>query len=375
MLFIIGIFTAVFLTLLLLIKKKKSRADKILVAWLIFISMLQISQYFTKSGYIFEYPHWLGIELVFPILHGVLLYLYVIEITGNTIKKNSITFLHFLPSILLVLLAIPFYQLSGERKIFVYQNYGEGFEWYIMILSLVIIISGLAYSIYSLVIINRHQKSIKNRFSNTDKKELQWLKYLSIGNVVIFVLCIFFENNITYTAIAILVLFIGFFGINQLTIFYSNIDIVEKSVKELSIENQKSNTKDISKRSISNEKYAKSGLNENIALEIYTNLKKLMEDDSAYYKNNELTLVELSKILKVHPNYLSQVINEMEGKNFYSYINTLRINEFIKIASIPENKKYTMISLAYDCGFSTKSTFNKHFKLQTGKTPTDFFNY
>ena len=66
--------------------------------------------------------------------------------------------------------------------------------------------------------------------------------------------------------------------------------------------------------------------------------------------------------------------NEMEGKNFYNFINSLRIKEFIKIASLPENKKYTMISLAYDCGFSTKSTFNKHFKLQTGKTPTQFFN-
>ena len=41
---------------------------------------------------------------------------------------------------------------------------------------------------------------------------------------------------------------------------------------------------------------------------------------------------------------------------------------------ISDNKKYTMISLAYDCGFSTKSTFNKHFKLNTGKTPTEFFN-
>jgi len=97
-------------------------------------------------------------------------------------------------------------------------------------------------------------------------------------------------------------------------------------------------------------------------------------EEKSFFKNEELTLVELSKILDAHPNHLSQVINEMEGKNFYNYINALRIEEFIKIASLPENKKYTMISLAYDCGFSTKSTFNKHFKLQTGKTPTGFFN-
>ena len=95
--------------------------------------------------------------------------------------------------------------------------------------------------------------------------------------------------------------------------------------------------------------------------------------DDALFKNEQL-ITELASLLDVHPNHLSQLINEREGKNFYNYINAIRIKEFIKLASLPENKKYTMISLAYDCGFGTKSTFNKHFKANTGKTPTEFFN-
>ena len=68
-----------------------------------------------------------------------------------------------------------------------------------------------------------------------------------------------------------------------------------------------------------------------------------------------------------------KVINEKEQKNFYNYINALRIKEFIRLASLPESKKYTMLSLAYECGFNSKSTFNKHFKENTGKTPTEYF--
>ncbi len=117
MFLIFGIFVAVFLSLLLLIKKKKSPADKILVVWLIFISVLQILRYFLETGYFFEHPHWLGIGLSLPVLHGVLLYFYVIEITGNTIKRKSTIFLHFIPSIALTLLAIPFYKLTGAQKI------------------------------------------------------------------------------------------------------------------------------------------------------------------------------------------------------------------------------------------------------------------
>jgi AraC-like DNA-binding protein len=373
MFFIIGIFIAVFLVLLLLIKKNKSGADKILMAWLFLICIHQSLNYFLYTGEAYQYPHWLGVQFSMPVLHGVLLYFYVIEITGNQLKKRWTVLLHLIPTVSLIILAIPFYILSGEQKISVFQNEGAGFEWYLIYLNILIPLSGLIYSVWSLIVIKRHQSKIQNRFSNTDKKELQWLRYLSIGYGIIWVLAIFFESEIIFTAVVVLVLFIGFFGINQLNIFYSKIEPAQDLGNETISKAIKTNNSNKVSVNPINKKYAKSGLNEDMASEIYTNLNSMMEDSSSY-KNENLTLVELSHRLEVHPNHLSQVINEMEDKNFYNYINSLRIEAFIKLASLPENKKYTMISLAYDCGFSTKSTFNKHFKLHTGKTPTAFFN-
>lgn len=373
MFFIIGISIAVFLILLLSIKKNKSRADKILALWLVLISINQVFHYFTYTKDIYQYPHWLGIDLALPILIGVFLYFYVMEITGNKLKKKWTTFLHFSPFILVALLAIPFYKLSGLEKICVFENDGVGFEWYTIIQNSIIAISGLTYSIWSLVIINRHQKRIQDRFSNTDKKELQWLRLLSIGFAIIWVLAAFSGNVVIFSAVVVFVLIIAIFGINQLNIFNSNNGFEDIQNEKIEINTTEPKTKNVSKSPAKSQKYAKSGLNEEMASNIYSDLKKLMSEKSLY-KNEDLTLVELSKQINTHPNHLSQVINEMEGKNFYNYINSLRINEFIKLASLPENKKYTMISLAYDCGFSTKSTFNKHFKLQTGKTPTQFFN-
>ncbi len=371
MFFIFGIFLALFLELLLLIKKNKSRADKILVVWLFLICIHQLLYYLTSVDELYQYPHWLGVEFAMPILGGVLLYFYVMEITGNTIKNKWGILLHFLPTLSLIILAIPFYILTGEEKIVVFQNEGAGFEWYLLYSEIIIPLSGLIYSIWSLIIIKKHQQSIQNDFSNTDKKELQWLRFLSIGYGIIWVLAIFFDAQIIFSAVVVLVLFIGFFGINQLNIFYTTIaTISEKS--NTAVPPSERNAKAKKPRTIS-KRYAKSGLNEEIAAQIYTKLNVLMNGD-ALYKNEDLTLTELAKTLNAHPNHLSQVINEQEGKNFYNYINSIRIKEFITLASLPENKKYTMISLAYDVGFSTKSTFNKHFKAYTGKTPTEFFN-
>ncbi len=371
MFFIFGIFIAIFLLLLLLIKKNKSGADKVLAFWLFFIFVNQLLNYFQENGDIYQYPHWLGVDFAMPVINGVLLYFYALEITGNTIKKRWLILVHLIPAISLIVLAIPFYSLSSVEKIAVFENDGAGFEWYVLYLNILIPLSGLVYAIWSLVLIKKHRLKIQDSFSNTDRKELQWLKYLSIGFIIIWTASIFFDNTIIYSAVVLLVLFIGFFGINQLHIFYTPLELEsEKKGSYGTPKESKARSKKLRKTS---KRYAKSGLSDEMASQIYSRLNGFMQND-AIYKNDNLTLTELAKLLDVHPNHLSQVINEREGKNFYNYINSLRIKEFIALASLPENKKYTLISLAYDVGFSTKSTFNKHFKAYTGKTPTEFIN-
>jgi AraC-like DNA-binding protein len=368
MFFILGISVSIFLLFLLLIKKDKSSADKILLIWLLLLFVHQLFNYLIETKELEEYPHMLGIEFPLPVLHGVLLFIYVLEITGRKLKKRFYYFLHFIPTISLVLLAIPFYSLSGVEKIAVMDNAGEGFLWYVIYHSSLMFISGLGYSIWSLYLIRKHQKNIQHDYSNTDKKELQWLQYLSIGLGIIWFIVLFADDvSLIFTGVVVLVLFIGFFGINQLNIFQTKM----VSPSNLIVPENEKIEKTMSLSS-SPKRYAKSGLTEEMATKIYANLNELMTKESLF-NNNDITLTELAKQLDIHPNHLSQVINEKEQKNFYNYINALRIKEFIKLASLPENKKFTLLALAYDCGFNSKSTFNKHFKENTGKTPTAFF--
>lgn len=360
MFFLLGISISVFLEFLLLIKKQKSHADKILAIWLLLISLHQLYHYLFYSGELYNYPHWLGIEFPAPILHGVILFLYVLEITGHKLKKGSL-WLHIVPALSTILLAIPFFRLSGEEKIMVFQSQGVGFEWYLLYHNILVTLSGLFYSIWSLILIKKHKNRIQNRFSNTDKKELQWLQYLTLGMGTIWIIAIFFDSSIIFFAVVIFVLFIGFFGINQMNIF-------NKPIESVTTVQRNTDSREV-------KRYQKSGLNESMSIDIYSRLQNLMKND-LLFKDNELTLSDLAKKLNVHSNHVSQVINEKEQKNFYYYINSLRIQEFIRIATLPENEKYTLLSIAYDCGFNSKSTFNKHFKIVTGKTPTDYFkNY
>ena len=92
------------------------------------------------------------------------------------------------------------------------------------------------------------------------------------------------------------------------------------------------------------------------------------------YLNEDLTSKEVAQKLNISTNHLSQVINENLGKNFFDFVNGYRVDLAKQKLSDPANNIYTIISLAYDCGFSSKSSFNAIFKKFVGVTPSEFRN-
>jgi AraC-like DNA-binding protein/uncharacterized protein YjeT (DUF2065 family) len=110
------------------------------------------------------------------------------------------------------------------------------------------------------------------------------------------------------------------------------------------------------------------------------NLDILKEKVTSYmekyqpYTNPKLSLVELASRLKLQPHILSKVINSGFGMNFFDYINTYRIDEFKRRVEDPQYKNYTLLGIALDVGFNSKTAFNRSFKKITSQTPSAFFN-
>ncbi len=375
MFFKFGIFIAVFLVILLILKKDKTKSDRILGYWLCLMAVHLFFFYLRDTELMVEMPFLIGVDFTFPILQSVFLYFYARSITGNNLSLKE-TLIHLIPALILLVTSIPFFLLEDETKInIVIRRTNHDFDWYDYLNTYFVIISGFGYCVATLFLIDEHKKNILHRFSNTDNKELIWLRNLTIGLLIIW-LSVFLTDNpaIIFSLVVLFVFFIGFFGINQTTIFSSQ----NLNKEELNLSSP-INSSDNKSESIENEihmndvkrQYVKSGLTAEMSDTIYGLLRSRMEVEKLFL-NNELTLTELAKNLEVKSNHLSQVINERENKNFYNYINTLRINEFLQIHRAPENKNLTIFAMALNCGFKSKSTFNKHFKLITGKTPKDY---
>jgi TolB-like protein/AraC-like DNA-binding protein len=117
-----------------------------------------------------------------------------------------------------------------------------------------------------------------------------------------------------------------------------------------------------------NQKHTTSDTPDPETLATLEQLKQLMDEDEIFL-NPSLSLRELAQSLQIHPNKLSWLINENLGKNFNEYLNGLRLSAFQQKALDPANKNITLLGLAYESGFNSKSVFNGFFKRATGLTP------
>lgn len=97
-------------------------------------------------------------------------------------------------------------------------------------------------------------------------------------------------------------------------------------------------------------------------------LERLIREEQVF-TDPALSLRSLAKKMELHPNKLSWLLNEQIGKNFNEYINSFRLEAFKQNALDPANSHLTLLGLAYDSGFNSKTVFNTFFKKMENMTP------
>lgn len=121
------------------------------------------------------------------------------------------------------------------------------------------------------------------------------------------------------------------------------------------------------------EKYAKSGLRKEQAEAYLTKLLSYMDDEKPYL-DGDLTIHHLAQKTGIPRHYITEVLNEKYGRNFFTFVNEYRVREVISRINDPKYQHYTILAIAFDAGFNSKSTFNTIFKAYTGNTPSEYRN-
>ncbi len=104
-------------------------------------------------------------------------------------------------------------------------------------------------------------------------------------------------------------------------------------------------------------------------------IKKLKGKLLSYFKEDEpflnpqLNLQFVAQVLELNNNKISFLINQAFDVNFNDFVNSYRLKHFKLIALDSNNSHLTILGLAYDSGFNSKTVFNTYFKKIEGVTP------
>lgn len=357
---------AVLLIFILFVMEKNKKANIFFAAFLFILSSNFFSFYLLNfnikiSSYIFALLALPGISIT-----GVLVYLYVLFMTGLLEKFTLKYFLHFIIYFISVafftiavynLDGVPLESLSFRKTVFIIMSIG--------------FVNSISYTVYTMIILKKYYNKIENYYSDIERISLRWLMRLTtLSFIALAFWCIGFwfahlgiipkspvGMALNIIMLIVIIFITAYHLINQPEVFRQNIEMnqVIESTENSSV----------------TEKYAKQSIDERMQDEYMSKLNSFMVEHKPYLEEN-ITIKDLAEDMGIPSHHLSIVINNRLNKNFYTFINEYRIKESQEILKNPDNYDASILSIVFKAGFNSKSTFNTTFKKITGLTPTEY---
>ncbi len=226
---------------------------------------------------------------------------------------------------------------------------------YIVVITILMQLHPLVYLLSAYRSVARYAQVVKSRFSNLKDRNPHWIGFvlrsvlfLMLVSLLHATLPIFTRSNFLLPTVMLLLIAVLFFVNRWIWKALRSSYIIDTS-NELP-------------------KYSGSRLSESDRLDYKNRLEKSLQEQK-HFLNADLTIDDLSKELSIAPKTLSQVINQSYQLNFYEFINQYRIKEAkVLLEETPDS----ILSILFQCGYNSKSSFNTFFKKYTGTTPSDY---
>ena len=367
---------------LLTSKHSNKTANYLLSGLIVLFSYYALVKILSNTNDILHYPHLIRTYRPIFILACAVIYFYCKALTTPGFRFTYIDSLHLIPFGMYTLIMLPFFFSDPATKVASLSLQPFTLSWVIERSFWVIIF--FFYFGLSFRTIHQHQRHIKDIFSNLEKVKLDWLRNLLLAFGVIWVTALLrfltaygkvgYENKFIVPILLCLTIFlIGWYALRQPEIFSDRWDklIRENDRKPVTVVSMGKHPQEEPARSKQPPKYEYSSLSKQDIARHKDKLISYLEQEKPY-TDPDLKLQNLADHLRIPPYQLSQIINTELQQNFYDLINSLRIAEARHRLIDPTKQHITIITIAYDVGFNSKSTFNTAFKKYTKMTPSQF---
>ena len=352
---VIGTFQGVLLACMLILGQRVTNASRILGVWCLFMAFYFCSPLVIIHSGDSIFANLIGWGYFIPASFGAFLYLYC---RSAIIDKpfHLYDFLHGIPFLLCLILNIDFLLMSSFDKIDLV-NSGSRRGGAVLITQLLMVLQAFVYLGFSTYLIIQSKQQADDTLSNFNPKIFTWLWVLLS----------------LYGVIWLLDLLARILGGNYVLVIVSDVIFISLIYSVSMYQWREPKLFKIEELvSVANNKRLKTKsemFDNETGKVLLSNILEYMNDKKPYL-DNKLTLDSLAKSTDLSSHYLSEVLNQYAGKNFYRFVNEYRVNFICERISAEQDSK--ILDLAMDAGFSSKSTFNAVFKQFKGITPTQY---
>ena len=376
---VVGALQGLFLTAVIGAQKRNRTANALLAVLVATFTMYLASTVYFSAGIVRLWPHFFGVAYQTPWVFGPLVYLYAVAASDRAWRFQRKTWLHFVPVAINTLATSPYYFMGGAEKLAMLERWYAGdIPLQLAMLDPFKYVSGIAYSIATIIYLRQHRKQVEHSYSNTDRVNLRWLLFLSSSAFGIWLLATSLKildvagpvrDEHISLAMAVLVYAIGYMGLRQPEVF--NYQTAEYPVPKLPFSVVPPSPPNDAVSDEDTPRYERSGLDDLEAARLKARLLAAMDAEKPW-RDSELTLADLAAKLDSTPHKLSEVLNSQLGQTFYDFVNAYRVREVQRRIKAGDARALKILALAMDAGFASKSTFNQAFKKHTSQTPSDF---
>lgn len=377
---LLGAAQGMFLTAALATRRRNRTANRLLSVLMLAFSVHLATTVYFAAHLERDFPHFFGIGYPLPLLYGPLVFLYAVTAADRSRGFIRRDLLHLAPFLALVIAGLPIYTMSGADKVAFYDRLLAGERPLLLAIADPLkLLSGVAYAAATIHFLRQHRERVKESYSSVERVSLRWLLWLGAAAAAIWMLAVAFQilestgimrvergDDVVALAMAVLVYATGYLGLRQPEVFR-----YETAEYPVPVPSAPAPRPVPAAEPEPSPRYERSGLTERQAARLKDALMALMERDRPW-KDSELTLADLADRLNTTPHKLSEVLNSQVGQTFYDFVNGYRVREVQRRIVAGDAQARTILTLALDAGFASKSTFNLVFKKHTGQTPSDF---
>ncbi|TMM57916.1 helix-turn-helix domain-containing protein [Maribacter algarum] len=362
-----GIFATLLILFLLIKSEQKALPQKLLVIFFTTLCCFLLNSYAENHNIAILFVLTFLLSFCIEVLLGPLIYLYIkslFEDNKSLLKKN---WLHFIPLVLhTIFLTIPMliYIFKEEYPFSYFEYLNENSDYVVAALMLYL----LFYLLISLKLFHKYRNAMQLNYSSIDESNFRWVKKMLIGAIIISCIELFIDlyeifvtelqwqtANITLISVIIWIAYLGYYGINQTKVLLPDFLIKKEPLANSSKE--KTNVP--------------SSLTPADKKVLETRLENILRIDKPYL-DEDLTLGKLAKMVDTTDKKLSGFLNQEMKTTFYDLINTYRVEAVKNKLGATEYENLTLLGIAYECGFKSKTSFNRIFKRETGLSPSEY---